>query len=309
MTEKVKVIYVAGLGRSGSTILGMLLGQINNVFSAGELSWIWSRGLISNEPCGCGQAFLECPQWKRIFRDGFGDISNVDAQGITDIWKESIPTRKLASYILHSESWLRQPSVQGYLNELERLYQSIASSTKCNYIVDASKSPAYAYLLSQLSDIALYIIHLVRDPRAVAFSWQRKKVRPEDGQLMIRHGFAYSALIWLAQNLFLEIVRTRIARNGGYVRIRYEDFVEDPNKIVRNLSDFIPDFPSRDFRYETINPIRAIHSVSGNPVRFQGKNIRIKIDDEWIRSMKPIHRLTVSTITLPLLAKYSYPII
>lgn len=34
--ERPKVIYVMGAGRSGSTILGVVLGNCTNVFDAGE---------------------------------------------------------------------------------------------------------------------------------------------------------------------------------------------------------------------------------------------------------------------------------
>ena len=67
MSNKLRVLYIAGLGRSGSTIISNLLGQLENVFSAGELSWIWSRGILANEPCGCGKKFLECGIWKQIY--------------------------------------------------------------------------------------------------------------------------------------------------------------------------------------------------------------------------------------------------
>ena len=40
------VLYVAGAGRSGSTLLDNLLGQIPGFFSAGELRYVWERGLI-----------------------------------------------------------------------------------------------------------------------------------------------------------------------------------------------------------------------------------------------------------------------
>src|SRR5918995_1530890 len=50
----VKVLYVAGLGRSGSTILANTLGQVEGFFSGGELNFIWKHALIENRLCGCG---------------------------------------------------------------------------------------------------------------------------------------------------------------------------------------------------------------------------------------------------------------
>lgn len=48
MTAEVKVLYIAGWGRSGSTILDNVLGQVEGFFSGGELSYLWERGLSEN---------------------------------------------------------------------------------------------------------------------------------------------------------------------------------------------------------------------------------------------------------------------
>src|SRR3712207_8209479 len=51
----VKVLYVVGLGRSGSTILSNSLGQIGGFFSGGELNFIWRHNVLENRLCGCGR--------------------------------------------------------------------------------------------------------------------------------------------------------------------------------------------------------------------------------------------------------------
>lgn len=57
MNEKIKVLYLAGWSRSGSTILSNILGEINGFFSTGEITYIWQRGLIINKLCGCDLPF------------------------------------------------------------------------------------------------------------------------------------------------------------------------------------------------------------------------------------------------------------
>jgi hypothetical protein len=306
MSEKVCVLYIAGLGRSGSTIISNLLGQLDNVFSGGELSWIWSRGILENEPCGCGKEFLECEVWKHIYEKKLINLNTDEIKKISKTWQESIRTRRLATYMLRSSGWLSQQNVRNYLTALEQLYMAIASSTGCNFIIDASKSPAYLFLLSQIPSIKLYILHLIRDPRAVAFSWQRKKLRPETGQYMIRLDHRYSALLWLIQNLFLEVMHLKMTDSGRYLRVRYEDFVKDPDGTIQNLSKTVPGFPSEGFQHSTIQPIRVTHTVSGNPVRFQNGGFHIRVDDEWMTSMKRSQKAIVSLITFPLLIRYGY---
>ena len=37
MSEKIKIIYIVGVGHSGSTLLDRIIGSANNVFSVGAL--------------------------------------------------------------------------------------------------------------------------------------------------------------------------------------------------------------------------------------------------------------------------------
>src|SRR5579862_2172783 len=62
----VKVLFLAGKGRSGGTLLASLLGQIPGFFNIGELNRLWDWGLVSNFRCGCGLPMQECPTWHAI---------------------------------------------------------------------------------------------------------------------------------------------------------------------------------------------------------------------------------------------------
>src|SRR5450432_3375221 len=62
----VKVLFLAGKGRSGGTLLASLLGQIPGFFNAGELNRLWDSGLEHNRRCGCGRPIQECEAWKPV---------------------------------------------------------------------------------------------------------------------------------------------------------------------------------------------------------------------------------------------------
>ena len=51
---KKKIIYIAGYGRSGSSILALILGQHKNIISLGEIGVIFSA-LKHKRICTCGQ--------------------------------------------------------------------------------------------------------------------------------------------------------------------------------------------------------------------------------------------------------------
>ncbi len=65
MGTKIKVLYVAGSGRSGSMILSNILGQVKNFFSVGEFVYVWNR-LMNDGACSCGARFVECEVWAPV---------------------------------------------------------------------------------------------------------------------------------------------------------------------------------------------------------------------------------------------------
>ena len=99
-------------------------------------------------------------------------------------------------------------------------------------IVDSSKDSTYALLLSTIEGLEVEIVHLVRDSRAVAFSWQRRRRRPEivdreEYMPVIRP--AGAAAGWSARNVSAEALRSFSSR---YVRLRYEDLTADPDSAL-----------------------------------------------------------------------------
>src|SRR5262252_2040072 len=69
--DKIKVLYIAGWDRSGSTILDRTLGQLPGFFSVGELVHLWEGG-NSQVLCECGRSLKDCAIWHQVFSQGFG---------------------------------------------------------------------------------------------------------------------------------------------------------------------------------------------------------------------------------------------
>lgn len=79
--QPVRLLYLAGIGRSGSTLLERLLGEVPGVCSLGEVTHLWRRGVLRNERCGCGTPFLDCPFWRKVGESAFGGWRSADASG------------------------------------------------------------------------------------------------------------------------------------------------------------------------------------------------------------------------------------
>jgi hypothetical protein len=299
------VLYIAGWGRSGSTVLDKVLGQLDGFFPVGEISRIWDYSFAENRHCGCGERFRECEVWCEAIEEAYGGMDRVDARAMIRARDSGARLRHVPLLLLPSGSRsLLKGRLRRYRENLERLYEGIYRSTGSRVIVDSSKSPSYGYVLETSPKIDLRIVHLVRDPRAVAHSRLRKKVQPDTGNLMEQYSATRSAVLWSALNLMVEAFWRRAG--DRFLRLRYEDFVGDPEGSVRAILDLLgersPELPIEGRRVE----FGPIHSVGGNPIRFETGKVELRLDEEWKSKMKPRDKKVVAALTWPLLRRYGY---
>ncbi|MDP8928886.1 MAG: hypothetical protein M3O70_10000 [Actinomycetota bacterium] len=163
-------------------------------------------------------------------------------------------------------------------------------------VVDTSKG--FPHLLT-LKDIfkkrRLFILHLVRDPRAVVFSWTRRRYRPEADDYMEPRGAVGVAIRWLVHNVLISFFGPRMS--SGYVRIMYEDVCRDPATVERALK-------SLGMTGRGAEP--SYHSIAGNPMRFTQPQIEIRLDEEWRKVMSDSSRRLAWWLTAPLSRKFGY---
>src|SRR5208283_1457698 len=69
-----RVVFIAGDGRSGGTLLGQILDGLSDSVYIGELKNIWHESFEQNEPCGCGERFRHCEFWRAVVEKTFGSF-------------------------------------------------------------------------------------------------------------------------------------------------------------------------------------------------------------------------------------------
>jgi hypothetical protein len=307
--DRVKVLYVAGFGRSGSTLLGNVLGQVEGFVSVGEIRQVWEYGLVGNKVCGCGAPFRECVLWRPVMDEAFGGIEGVDARKMIRLRESWARTKNIPLMLTPPGERLIKRRLSRYLDTLERLYGAVRNVAGSRVIVDTSKFPSYGFVLGMAAGIDLYVVHLVRDPRAVAYSWLRERLHPdpENPEYMPRRGPAASALRWTARNLATEALWRRSP--GRYMMLRYEDFVAEPQKAIGRLLGLVGEEGApRPHVAEHEVELGVNHNVWGNPGRFKTGTVEIRPDREWACDIKSGDRRLVSSLTFPLLARYGYPL-
>ena len=207
---------------------------------------------------------------------------------------------------LQSKSELLAP-YREYFDACRALYQAIRKISGCELIIDSSKNPAYGFILANIPQIDLFTLHLIRDSRAVAYSWRREKSRPEiywEKKFMGQRNILTSATRWNSLHKLTEKLQHA---SKQYDFLRYEDLVNNPKKSLLGLCpDYRIEQRSLDFIDGFHANLKTSHTVSGNPVRFTNKQIKIEPDREWQHAMPNRYKWLVTLITWPLLLKYGY---
>ncbi len=304
-----KVLYIGGAGRSGSTLLEQLVGEIEGCFPVGELRWIWTRGVRENELCSCNLPFRSCPFWSAVMEDAFGGLGNIVEARYLEAARDLERFRYVPA--LHYKK-LRTSDLSrrlgSYTAVLRPLYASIRRVSGCEVVVDSSKDAPYAFLLAAMPDaIDLSLLHLIRDSRAVAYSWTRKRRRPEIHdrvEYMTQFTPRQAATLWMQNNGLVDWLGHTTQPS---MRLRYEDYSQDPEAAIRRVAEML----SR--RVESASGAdagdrRQFHTLAGNPMRFDRGPVMVKADTEWQQGLARGDAMLVTAITAPLLARYGYPI-
>ncbi|MBA3990629.1 MAG: sulfotransferase [Propionibacteriales bacterium] len=298
----VKILCIAGAGRSGSTIVQNVLGQIDGFTAVGEIRYIWGRAALENQSCGCGARFRECPFWTSVLDDAFGGISEQRARALLEL-TESFRVHKLPLTWIPAARRRELQRLEDYRSTLGLLYAAVQRVSGCRVVIDSSKNPAYAYLLAHTPGLDVYYLHFVRDSPGVAHSWGKHKDF-EPGVPMARKSPAASGLQWLARNAaaecFLPMGRTR--------RWRYEDFMAAPRDHVASIVRWLdePNAPLLFLSQHEAELTRRSHSVFGNSIRFATGTAMLQLDQRWRGEMAAADRRMVEVITAPLRWRYGY---
>lgn len=215
-----KVIYIMGAGHSGSTILGVTLGNCEGMFFAGELDKYLSR---SGVPVVGG---LERTRfWGRVRErvPQAGELYGNQAHRLLE---------RSAAAINPSGARARRRLGARYRDVTGALIGAIASTAGATHVIDTSHFPLRARELQRTDDVALYLVFLVRDPQAVVTSTTRL-VRSRGAARRVGSILKVNAELWLTYALSLLVFRRQPPERRVF--IRYEDFIAEPESVLRRI--------------------------------------------------------------------------
>ncbi|HSS67551.1 MAG TPA: glycosyltransferase family A protein [Nocardioidaceae bacterium] len=315
MTQRpAHVVYIAGSGRSGSTLIERGLGAIPRWVNVGELIELFRKPSVAAELCGCGEAFAECPFWGEVGARVFGSWASDTIAHVGHLQRQVSRQRFLPRLLLTGDDSASEfaDTVREYGAVYDSLYAAVADVADADVVVDASKWPGQALALRRAVTPEMSLLHLVRDPRGVAYSWAKTQVRRPHGgdadSVMATHPSIETARRWAAFQSEIALIRRAFDHS---TRLRYEDFVVDPHgRLATTLRELgLGEYADQlgHIHRDRIE-LPQSHGVAGNPSRFAHGVVALRADEAWRTAFPEKDRRRVTAITAPWLARYGYPI-
>lgn len=299
------VVYVIGSGRSGSTVLDALLGSHPRAVSTGELSHLVRDGWMGTEICACGNAVVDCPQWTAARAAWTAQLGEGVVAEYLPLQRSVERLRRVPGLILGSRRG--QPGWQRYQVLTRGLFRAIVETTGRDVIVDSSKNPVRALALSR-AGVELKLVHLVRDPRAVAWSFGKSFTRdPAGGVQRDRPGTPIwrTALNWQFVNAQAQLVRRRLPANRSMI-VRYEDLVTHPRVTLARIGRLVDlNLEEVATAVEAGTPVVIDHPVAGNRLRMS-RVVHLVRDDAWRSAMPASDQRLVSLLAQPSMHVFGY---
>ncbi|MDP6442787.1 MAG: sulfotransferase, partial [Pirellulaceae bacterium] len=208
--DRPTVIYIMGYGRSGSTILDILLNQHDDVISVGALANIY-EWLLRKEACGCAEKVEACSFWANVCERTLDVADEAELSERRDLQSAVESIRRYPALAL---GWSSKRRTADYAAEMERLFAAIAETSESRFVVDSSKSAhdctGRPLALFRHTRLDVKIIHLVRDGRGVAWSVMKGAGSQERKRRFTRPSLNFLRAVagWTLAN-FCALVTTR----------------------------------------------------------------------------------------------------
>jgi hypothetical protein len=303
-TPDLDIVYICSHGRSGSTLVGSVLGLCDGYCYVGEVRDVWTDGLADNHACGCGKPFRECPFWTEVFARAFGGFDAPEVKEAARLFTEMYrPASSVELFRLVLWPKVRGRNIAKYTEVLARLYRAIADVSGCRTIVDSSKALRYGALVARTPGFRTRWVNVIRDPRGIVHS-RTRRARFRDGSDKPPEagdgGYRIFRIIakWVMRNG----LSRRIMREAGGARVIYEEFVRDQKPVLVAIAG-----PEQAEKVTTmlatgIPDTIVQHQVAGNWVR----GLKISPKESWRDELpENVSRLT-AVLSAPWRKRYRF---
>ena len=305
----IDVVYISGAPRSGTTLLGMALGQLPACCDVGELWALWRPAFREGDLCGCGQPVRSCAFWLEVAARALGPDYETRGAALGRLHRETMGTLSAPKVWLHVSGRRRSAAYSEYADALGREYRAIAESSGGRVVVDSSKMASDALLADTIPGINLKVIHLIRDPRGVTWSWRKQmrqpgpRAAPCSVNIQSQPPPAGTPTTHSPNSSWRHA--SAIASDGSATRICWPIREANCRTWPAGSASMPPSCRSAADPQLVVE--RPTHPVWGNPVRMSSGTITLREDEEWRDRLPSVDRVMATVATLPFLLRYRYP--
>jgi hypothetical protein len=309
----INLVYIASIGRSGTTLLESMLGAHSELATMGELH-IWPHEITAGgvRPCSCGAYVEDCPFWSEVRRR-------------VDPLKQVGPGVHFFREKHNAGRTLRLDRLKGFKGAITRGEQEdIAAYGRNNkaifeaylevleeqgggqpqWLVDASKDPYRLLWLAQSGLFNVKVIHLVKNPRAFVYSVTKEWIHSNAGAAAPKRLYytARQSVAWTIQNHLISKVAQNVLPPEDYMLVRYETLASEPEAVFKQICAFI----GCSYEPAAVKNFRSgsVHTIAGNPMRYETKDI--VLDERWKRNLPYSSRKLAEIVTSVAMSRYGY---
>jgi hypothetical protein len=307
MADSIPLVYILSNGRSGTTLLDLLLGAHKNIWTTGEAQNLPWELVHPRAPCGCGNPVQESAFWKEILDDiptkieGYhvGHFHNEQQVGKVLRWNLLPDLIRGAS----REKWIE--AVDEYGRKNEQLFRVVRDAAKnrtghdIQWLVDASKDVYRLFWLQQSGRFDLRVIHVMKDPRALVYSMARPWL-PAGIHRVLR----YTAR-WVLENALMAHLCRSLFSNDHVRRLSYQQLAGSPRETMVSIGAWL----ELDYRPELIHEFKQYENfaISGNMMRWRESDDEIRLDERWKTEFPAVYRAIVEALAGPFRSLVGYP--
>ncbi|MGH9170253.1 MAG: glycosyltransferase family 2 protein [Acidimicrobiales bacterium] len=291
-----RLVYVAGSMRSGSTLVGELLGSFPGAVAVGELN---NAALPTSlgQRCSCGAEAVDCPVWAMPTAKL---LTGEERRRVWQLRRGVERQRRLVELVALAR---RPPSswpadVAEYADWLRSLVDLLLEGSGASTLVDSSKSATGLAIMRLALGEQIAGVHLLRDPRAVAWS-ESQRPHERDAQTTapppVRSTLS-SARGYATANLECRLVAGRVMHSAT---ASYEALCAEPAAELARLGALLGlEGGGPRFEGATVG-LATSHVLAGNPSRTAGNRRVVRLDDGWRRAMPAGSQLLTGLIAGP----------
>lgn len=295
-----QIVFIAGSGHSGSTLLDMCLGGHPDIAALGETGFLYfyAHNMSSRDFCTCGETIEACPFWTKVT----GELALLRDMKKEDVLQDFILSdpaqvrfddaghyqERLPSQHYINPSFIRPwlgllgsgalfKFASRYSKVLETrlraagnrmlLFDAVLNIGEKSIALDSTKNPGSLKECWMLrSNIPVKFIAMHRDGRGVAASHARR----------LKITFPQAVRMWRNEIIKWWVVSLTIPKKD-ILTLHYESFTANPEAELRRVCDFLS-IPYHDNMLDFRN---SRHNIGGNMMRFRKDETKITLDERW----------------------------